>query len=294
MQKFLKLLYWWYCLAIIVATFFLVVQSLLFIRNHLLLSIPTILLARLIYNKNKSIKKKLLKQGKTYVFLVLIYFYVSFVLGAPVSLEKIISTISPVNIVYDESGKYNTFVDTAYRFPPWKTFVIRLWNDLPLYTKKLYLSAHFIVESDVYYHDGPDGAKGVDNSKKVICIIKNLGEQKIILNQVQTIEIQTNGKDIKDLSNFVNEINLALSKEVPAVFYPLEEKILFISSFARTGEQITIEIEIAYSDYPGKRNTLYLQQRDMTQFKDDSPKLMSTKTTSFKISQKNSVHSDIK
>lgn len=258
-----------------------------FVNNHTLASYVAIFLIFLIYyflsvfSFNKmSVKNHFKRRWYWYGFPVIsfiIYMFINYLAGSTSSYQMIFSKVSPIKIEYENTGI----------FPFSKTLWRRFWFDLPLpKNKKPFASLHWYLRADFYKENG------INESKELICILKNLGTRPLLLKKIDKLIIQrddyiydnyvftktVNKKEIRGLLEIYNYINTELE---PTILYPSEEKIIIRLSPACTIEPLTIETEISYCEYQNESNSfIYYEKAAMNtaRFKNYSSRILSART----------------
>lgn len=267
-----------------------------FIKAHILFSITVVMAifaSVLGILKISGIKKYVQGHWRLYFIAISIYMYISFIMGSSFSLENIFNTVSPIKVIYNQFEQRDSFLLPSLKFPFWKIFSLRLWNDLPL-QKKGFPVFHYIVRSDFYYYTDGANQRKIDNSKQIICIFKNLGCRPIKLKQIKNAQLrrnttiidntqfqleyisinkQTGQKEIQVIKGLVEVLNFLTSSK-PVILYPLEEVVLFSISPACTGELLIIDVEIEYNDVRDEAGAHSYRQIDEVQFKSNSPRTL--------------------
>ncbi len=198
--------------------------------------------------------------------------YLSISMGLNISIETILNTIWPtqMSVLYVEDSKaQNNPEDLSFRFPILKTLALRIWNDLPMsINNRPYLRLHYFIKTEFNYGKN----RTIDHYKKIICILKNLGNKPIVIKEIKNVTIKRNGHDITDYESkdgvkvyLKNELNSALNNEV-VVLYPAKELILFESMRSSTNESLAMDLEIEYSELPNENEIYTYYQKDGVSF----------------------------
>lgn len=288
-----KLFYLLYCLIVIFITIALLLRGLIFAVDHILFTLTLLISIKTVIFLKQNFRKSIIRNWKTYLIIISSYLYLSFILGTSISLEGISGMTYPLEVIYDQESKSNTPVAQSYRYPLWKTFIIRLWYDLPL-RKQMFVGIHYFARSNFYYFP-KDQKDRVHCSKDVVCIVKNLGEQSLLMRKITKIniirdktmipdrdfgqiEIKEEGKQQKKIEGLINILNYMIENQ-PIIIYPSEEITLFKISPACTNEKMSIELEIEYIRYPNSNDTPNIySQKDVLCFSENSPRILSAKT----------------
>lgn len=266
----------------------------LFISSHKLFCLTLIAaLALTVYILlwlRAAVRSKSIKRSKVFLILATfaIYAYFSFVMGAGFPFEYALNTVSPIKFTYTQFKDDSISSNSGQKFPFWKAYIIRIWNDLPLKAKP-YPRYHFITEADFYYDD----MHNIDRAKSVICVFKNLGNKPLLVKKIKSIKIYRNDRLVlnnryvksidgdavvyfnEDKPGLVDAVNMFIQSR-PFVLYPQEEAFLFKVGFACSGERIIVEVEMQYEELFNKtgRECSYRQIDDVS-FKGDKNRALS-------------------
>ncbi len=259
-----------------------------------------------VFAKIGTMLLKFIKNRKLLIIIIIaslsIPYYYHFAMKTSLSLPSIFNTALPVEIFYDQSSDSETNSSSNFRFPFWKAYKIRVLNDLPiLANKKTFPKFHYIITQD-FYSEG----KNVIHSKKIVtCILKNLGEQSLIIRKISAVKFDIKPKGFRDSIDYVppdyrNHKALIDGEEItidgltnylyyksrlsPIILFPMEEIILF-NVRPDCPNRLSIYIEIEYADYLGQdginkcsTNKYIYRQIDEVEFDKDSPRSLPAET----------------
>ena len=312
-----------YFLFIILITLFVILpivrELLFFVANHCLFLVATIVVIALIIEIYKSLPqlKKIFFESRPLIYLtIIIYICIRLIVGYKISLPVIFNTLSPIKIIYEQSDQINkpssSFISTNFRFPFWRSFWLRLWNDLPL-RKDPFVRFYYPVNANFRYDSAIDSHKNrvfdiysnkeallnIHDRKEIICILKNLGNQALLLNSVESIALRREkginfegeflGSELriekeklilKKIKGLRNILNSKISEE-PIILYPSEEMILFIVSPDIGVELLSVEIQVKYYDWPEQLNLFTYRQVDEVKFSSNLSRTLFARTVSY-------------
>jgi len=213
-----------------------------------------------------------------------ISFYILIIGGVSISPLNFFNAVSPIKILYDEAPDPKMNAAVNFKFPFWKTFWVKGYNDL-LIKKGSYPCFHNIVVQDFYV---PNGVNSINKKKAIACVLKNLGLSHLIITKIGKIEFKKDSSiepmtpsdfapaGFKDLAEFLNQ----KIQKSPIILYSSEEIVLFRVLPDIYEELLTIEVEIEYADYLGEpnlaeyKNVRTYHQIDKVKFKADSPRVL--------------------